>query len=238
MKIPTKHYSVANCFSSYLLPHILFVPEVELRKKAAMTCCLAWNLSLFPDAEREEHIDRIWKLFEADNQGTATPDMVEQGFKLDLSMLILQKLDLFPWVRTNIPKADLSTYGGHDVLSIATGNAAAEEIKIATCPSPLGLPLIIDTLRTIQSETAAQAELLLERVVEIPQAISDIDATRMVTLYGVQRADLVSYRRMLTVWYDSQPAPSVRRVINHWKGVVDEIEADTKGVLNILASCS
>lgn len=56
-------------------------------------------------------------------------------------------------------------------------------------------------------------------------------------LYGVQRADLVSYHRMLTVWHDSQPAPSVRRVINHWKGVVDEIEADTKVVLNILASC-
>lgn len=237
MQILTKHYSVANCFSSYLLPHILFVPEVELRKKAAMTCCLAWNLSLFPEAERKEHIDRIWKLFEADNQGTATPG-AEQGFKLDLSMLILQKLDLLPWVRTNIPKADLNTHDGHDVLSIATGSAAAEEIKIATCPSPLGLPLIIDTLRTIQSETATQAELLLERGGEIPQAISDIDATRMVTLYGVQRADLVSYDRMLTVWHDSQPAPSVRRVINHWKGVMGKIEADTKLVLNILASCS
>ncbi|WP_426079029.1 hypothetical protein [Janthinobacterium sp. PSPC3-1] len=238
MNIPTKHYSVANCFSSYLLPHILFVPEFELRKKAVMTCCLGWNLSLFSDAEREEHIDRLWKLFEVDNQGTATTGMVEQGFKLELRMLIVQKLDLFPWVRTHIPKADLSSHAGHDVLIIATGNAAAEEIKIATCPSPLGLPLIIDTLRTIQSDTAAQAEQMLERVVDIPQAISDIDATRMVTLYGVQRADLVSYRRMLTMWHDSQPAPSVRRVINHWQSVVDEIEADTNVVLNILARCS
>lgn len=238
MKMPTKHYSVADCFSSYMLPHILYEPEFELRKKAVMRCCLGWNLSLFPNAEREEHIDRIWKLVEADNQHVATPGMVEQGFKLDLRALILQKLDQFPWVRTNIPRAGLHTHGGHDVLTIATGNAAAEEVKIATHPSPLGLPLIIDTLRTIQSDTVGQAEQMLGKVVDIPHAVSDIDATRMVTLYSVQRADLVSYRRMLTVWYDSQPAPSVRRVINHWQGVLEEIEADTKVVLNILASCS
>jgi hypothetical protein len=53
----------------------------------------------------------------------------------------------------------------------------------------------------------------------------------------VQRADLVGYQRILTAWCDIQPAASVKRVIGHWLGVLDEIQADTKAVLNILISC-
>lgn len=59
----------------------------------------------------------------------------------------------------------------------------------------------------------------------------------MTTTYCVQRADLVGYQRILTVWRDTQPAASVKRVIGHWLGVLAEIEADTKAVLNILVSC-
>lgn len=59
----------------------------------------------------------------------------------------------------------------------------------------------------------------------------------MTIAYCVQRADLVGYQRILTVWRDTQPASSVKRVIGHWLGVLAEIEADTKAVLNILVSC-
>jgi len=38
------------------------------------------------------------------------------------------------------------------------------------------------------------------------------------------------------VWRDTQPASSVKRVIGHWLGVLDEIEADTKTALGILSS--
>jgi hypothetical protein len=54
-----------------------------------MSCCLAWNISLFPEAEQEDHIDRIWKMVEADNRD-APPSGLEQGFKQDLRMLIAQ----------------------------------------------------------------------------------------------------------------------------------------------------
>jgi hypothetical protein len=58
----------------------------------------------------------------------------------------------------------------------------------------------------------------------------------MATAYCVQRADLIGYHRMLTVWRDTQPASSVKRVIGHWLDVLDEIEVNTKAVLGILAS--
>ena len=59
----------------------------------------------------------------------------------------------------------------------------------------------------------------------------------MTTAYCVQRADLVSYQRILTVWRDTQAAASVKRVITHWLGVLDEIQANTIAVLTILVSC-
>lgn len=50
--------------------------------------------------------------------------------------------------------------------------------------------------------------------------------------------DLAVYRCTLKVWLAAQPAPGVKRVIGPWLGVLAEIEADAKPVLNILVSCS
>jgi hypothetical protein len=174
-------------------------------------------------------------MVEADNQ-EAPPPGLEQGFKLDLRMLVAQKQELFPWTHTNIPKADLIGAGVHDVLRIATGTGTAEELEILAWPNPTGLPLIIEHLRSIQSDTAAQVGLL-EQASRTPGAFTDIEATQMTTAYCVQRADLVAYQRILTAWRDTQPAASVKRVIGHWLGVLAEIEADTMAVLNILVSC-
>jgi hypothetical protein len=230
-----KQFNVACCFSSFMLPHVLFVEDFETRKKATMSCCLAWNISLFPEAEQEDHIDRIWKMVDADNQD-APPPGLEHGFKQDLRLLVEQKNELFPWTHTNIPKADLIGAGRRDVLRIATGTSPAEEIEILAWPNPTGLPLIIEHLRSIQQNTAAQVELLAQAK-RVPGSFTDIEATQMTTSYCVQRADLIGFQRMLTVWRDTQPAASVKRVIGRWLGVLADIEANTKAVLNILVSC-
>ena len=45
-----------------MLPQVMFVRDFEERKKAAMYCCLGWNISLLPDvAQREQHIEMVWK---------------------------------------------------------------------------------------------------------------------------------------------------------------------------------
>ena len=147
-----------------------------------------------------------------------------------------QKQELFPWTHTNIPKADLIGAERHDVLRIATGTSPDEEVEILAWPNPTGLPLIIEHLRGIQNDTGAHVELLAQAR-RVPGSFTDIEATQMTTAYCVQRADLVSYQRILTVWRDTQPAASVKRVIDHWLGVLADIEADTKAVLNILVSC-
>ncbi len=89
---------------------------------------------------------------------------------------------------------------------------------------PLGLPHLIEVLRNIQRNTAAQ----------VPDVLGDIDVTYVVTAYCVQRADLIGYDRFLSVWKETQPAASVQRVIGHWKNVLTEIDLDTMSILRTL----
>ena len=231
MTLKIKHHSVASCFSTFMLPYVLFVPDFEMRQKAVRTCCLGWNISLFHGAaEREEHIDRIWRMVAADTKG-AHPPGLQNGFKQDLRTLVNLKADLFPWLLTNVPKADLIRSGGHDVLEIATGTGDAEEIKVVCRPDPAGLPLVIDFLKGVQRDTADQVELLAQARFATG-VLTDIDSTKMTTAYCMQRADLIGYRRVLTLWRETQPAPSVKRVLGHWLGVLDEIERNTRAVLD------
>jgi hypothetical protein len=229
-----KHYTAAACFTSFVLPYVLFVREFEERQKAVMTGCLAWNISLFPDpAQREQQIHRVWEMVEADNP--APPPGLEHGYKNDLRMLAEQKCDLFPWLMTNIPRAELSQNGTQEMLSIRTGKSDVEEVKLVIHPDPLGLPIIIEVLRGIQQDTAEQVALM-ERVRCNPGVLSDIDRTVATTAYCVQRADLIGYHRMLTVWRETQPAPRVKSVIGYWLEVFNEIEVNSKAVLNSLVS--
>jgi hypothetical protein len=64
MKTPT----TASCFATYALPHVLSVDNFGKRRRIGMIRCLAWNISLFPDArQREEHIEMVWNMSLNDN---------------------------------------------------------------------------------------------------------------------------------------------------------------------------
>lgn len=215
-----------------MLPHILFVQDFQERKKTVLICCLAWNISLFPDAEqREQQIDMVWKMTEADNKEPPPPGL-EHGFKQDMRMLVAKKRDLFPGLIANIPTAELAQKNRHDVLCIKT-EGSVKEVELVTWLDAAGLPHIIEALRRIQEDTAVQVGLM-HRARRAGGVLSDIETSRMITAYCVQRADLIGYHRMLTVWRDTQPAPSVKRVICHWLGVLGEIEKNSKVVLAIL----
>lgn len=227
-----KQHTTASCFSTFMLPYVLFEDDLKARQKVVAVCCLSWNLSLFPDAaQREEQIKMIWKMFEDDNEEPPPPGL-EQGFKEELRMLVAKKQDLFPWLTRNIPKADLSRKGTRDVLTVETAEGV-EKIKVVTHPDPMGLPLIIDVLREIQKNTKKQVPLM-ERAMGTQGVFNDIEKAKIITTYCVQRADLLSYHRIFNVWRETQPAPRVKQVIGHWLEVLNEIEANTKKVLKAL----
>jgi hypothetical protein len=123
MKTPT----TATCFAIYTLPHVLFVDDFEERQRIAMICCLAWNISLFPEArQREEYIEMVWNMGLNDNHPLRPPDGMEHGWKEDMRMLIEKKHDLFPRLMRRIPKAELLQQKPHDVLSLKTDDGSDE----------------------------------------------------------------------------------------------------------------
>ncbi len=228
MKTPT----TASCFATYILPHVLFVDDFEERRRIAMICCLAWNISLFPEArQREKHIQMVWNMGLNDNP-EPPPVGMEHGWKSEMRMLAAKKHDLFPRLIRRIPKAELVQQQPHDVLSVRTDDGS-DEIALVTHPRVEGLPYIIPALRRMREDTEKQVETL-QRIAQTPGVLKKVVEPRMGTAYCAQRADLIGYHRMLTVWQEAQPDPLIKRGIGLWLGVIDEIEAHTKAVLRLI----
>lgn len=232
--VPSQH-TVVSCFATYLLPHLLFLDDFAARQKMAAVCCLAWNVSLLSSpAERIEHVDMAWKTTARSDSGLSPPAGVELGFKGKLHDLIAQKQELFPRVLAKISKAELKRANGHDVL-MAGVHDDTEPVPLVAHPHPSGLPHFIEVLKGIGRDTAEQATVL-ETALSTPGALGDAVRVRLEIAYAKQRADLISYRRILARWSLDQPGPSVRRVIGYWLGVLDDIEGSTKATLGLLRS--
>jgi hypothetical protein len=224
--------TTASCFATYLLPHVLFVDDFEERRRVAMICCLAWNISLFPETrQREDHIEMVWNMSLNDNP-LPPPDGMEYGWKEDMRMLIEKKRDLFPQLMGRIPKADLVQQKPHDVLSVQTDDGS-DEISLVTHPRVDGLPHILPVLHRMREDTEKQVETL-QRIAQIPGGLRKVIEPRMATAYCAQRADLIGYHRMLTVWREEQSDPLLRNGLGQWLGVINAIEAHTKKVLSII----
>ena len=58
----------------------------------------------------------------------------------------------------------------------------------------------------------------------------------MLTAYCAQQADLHSHHRMLAAWSEASSEPELKSGIGRFLLAVDEIEADKKAVLGILAA--
>lgn len=226
--------SLASCFATYLLPHVLFVADFEERQQIVRVCCLAWNIGLFPYAEdRERHIKRAVDLIVTDAIGP-TPPGFNQGFADELHMLVELKRDLFPWQFTTITRAELERTPRADILSV-DDDKAATRIDLARSPTIVGLPVITKALVQMQRDTQQQRRTL-EQAGTTPGLIEHVVTRDMVTAYCAQRADLRGYHRMLVTWREASHQPEMASAIERFLATIDEIEDDTKAVLGILAA--
>jgi hypothetical protein len=211
---------------------VLFVDEFEKRQRIAMICCVAWNISLFPDArQREDHIDMTWKMSLTDNP-QPPPNGMESGWKREIRMLISQKHDLFPRLMCRIPRVELAQRLPHDVLSVRTDDQEIE-ITLVTHPRVEGLPHIIPALDRMREDTEKQVQTL-QHIAKIPGGLKKVLEPGIATAYCAQRADLIGHHRMLTVWMEAMHDPLIKNGIGQWLGVLGEIEADTKAALEII----
>jgi len=229
-----KRHTTASCFATYLLPHVLFVADFEERQRIAKVCCLAWNIGLFPDAaERERQTMQALDLILADAAETASPGFRE-GFADELRRLVETKRDLFPWRFENVMEADLKWTPRGDVLVVGNGKAV-ERTDLSRRPSIAALPIITKALVQMHRDTQAQRHTL-EEARATPGLVEQVVTPDMVTLYCAQRADLRSYHRMLTAWREEASLPEMKAGIDRFLQVVNEIEEDSKAVLEILVA--
>lgn len=232
-----RRYSTASCFATYLLPHVLFVADPEERGRIAKVCCLAWNLALFPDAgQREHHLERTLDLL-LDGAKATPPPGFRQGYGDEVRMLVDAKRDLFPWQLDNVMDARLApATGGTDVLSVDT-RQATERIELALTPSIMGAHIITKALVQMHQDTKAQRRTLEDAARRAPDLLEQVATEDMLTAYCAQRADLRGYHRMLAEWREEVASePELKASIGRFLAAVDEIEADTRAVLDVLAA--
>jgi len=229
-----KRHTTASCFATYMLPHVLFVADFEERERIARVCCLAWNIGLFPDAaERAHHIENTLALF-FDGEEALPPPGVRQGYGEELHMLADLKRDLFPWRFENVMEVGLKRTPRGDVLVVDNGKAV-ERIDLSRPPPIEGLPIITKALVQMHGDTQAQRRTLEEARVT-PGLVEHVATPDMVTLYCAQRADLRGYHRMLTAWREEASMPEMKAGIDRFLQAVNEIEEDSKAVLDILVA--
>ena len=149
-------------------------------------------------------------------------------------MLADLKRDLFPWRFENVMEAGLKRTPRGDVLVVDNGKAV-ERIDLSRPPSIEGLPIITKALVQMHRDTQAQRRTL-EEARATPELVEQVVTPDMVTLYCAQRADLRGYHRMLTAWREETSMPEMKAGIDRFLQAVNEIEEDSKAVLEILVA--
>ena len=233
--------STASCFATYLLPHVLFVADAEERARIARVCYLAWNIALFPEArEREHHVEGTVALIlrDAEADPCPPPPGFRQGFADELRWLIEAKRELFPWQAANVMDARLEPgpRTGVDVLAV-DADGTVERTELVLSPSIMGAHIVTRALVRMHQDTRAQRGTLEQAARRTPDLLKQAVTGDMLTAYCAQRADLRGYQRMLTEWREEVASePELEAGIGRFLAALDEIEADTKAVLDILAA--
>ena len=128
--------------------------------------------------------------------------------------------------------ADLEQTTRADILIVDNGKTV-ERIELARRLPIAGLPIITKTIVQIHKDTQAQRNTL-EQARATPGLIEQVATWEMVTAYCAQRADLRGYYRMLTAWREEASLPEMKSGIDRFLQAINEIEADSKAVLEIL----
>ncbi len=227
-----KHCATANCFAAYVRPHLLFVHDFSGRERVVMACGLAWNIGSVPDAaRREQQIDRMWQMLDANNRALPTLEMAQE-FTRNLRKLIAHKRNLFPWSTTVIQMAQLAQKQGRDVLCVKT-QACVEDVALDIEPDTADWPTFAEHVRRVHDDTAIQAELICQ--MKLSDAMfNDVDTTHIVAAYCVLRADVATYRETLAQGQQMQKLRVDKDAIRDCLAMLSEIEEDSTVALSAL----
>lgn len=216
LSFEAQRYSVESCFASFLLPYLLFVDNFDDRRNLTHVVCFAWNVALFGDVGlREQHMEAVFE---------------QEGALTELRSMVAAKRELFPGVTQNVKTAELSRGQRYDELRVG-----AVKRDLVTSPRPAGVPLILKALEKLRDDTRAVFGLL-KGAGDVGRVMSDVEATRIATIYCIQRADLLSYQTMFRHWNGEFEALGLLPIMGKWQNLVQEVDDLTSEVLAMVAT--
>lgn len=220
-------YRAADCFSSIIFSRLVFVKSPRLREVMVSVGAFAWNIGCCRDA-----VQRQAQLTEACNKGGAAHRTDGGSFAGALRELVALKVTLFPWIDT---KVDAVTCCGDEeemVLRVWSGSRS-EKVSILVSPPVQNAVEFANSMETIAQCTAAQLPLLSNALIA-PGFLSDIDRTKMASIYSVQSANMLGYARILQEWARMAPSPQQLEAIQRASRLVTESERNTHQLLRVL----
>jgi hypothetical protein len=135
---------------------------------------------------------------------------------------------------STIAEAELVQRQPHEILRVRT-DEGRQEIPLVIHPRVESLPYILPALRRMREDTERQLEML-QYLAGTPGGLKRVGEPYVATVYCAQRADLIGYHRMLAVWQETQSDPLIKGGLGQWLGMLDEIDAHTKALLEIIVS--
>ncbi|EFL91621.1 hypothetical protein REG_1411 [Candidatus Regiella insecticola LSR1] len=126
----------------------------------------------------------------------------------------------------------LVNQGRYDVLTV-TINDKEEKHEFPIFPGIEGMPLVLQELMTMQSDTAAQVNELKKRMSCFDSVIEE-EVMTLIATYRVQRADMMGYHRRFSHWRDTISNPLESQGIALGFQLIYDINANAKTILSLL----
>jgi len=130
MKPKASNPKMSEILLEYASDYIGMGVTIEEKRHYLDSAVLAWNLSCFPEVEREKQMQASVKKLETLNPGSKNVEIL----KHNLEILIQKKLTEFPGVKKLIVNAEISIVAGKECLYVASTDFQQSDVSL---PEPI-----------------------------------------------------------------------------------------------------
>jgi len=222
-----KLYRASECFASMVFALTAPIDGFVLRRLAVGICVLGWNVGCeSDDVRRKERLDRAHQSVKV-----LSPESRKRFLEV-LESAVTTRMTTFSWIHAKIDGAELQKSGEETKLLVKISQHTDAHVMLSD-PPVCRLPELLTSIEDIQVSTAAQ-HMLLSRMINVPGALSDMDQTRICSVYSVQLLRIDGYRAFLRRWTKTDLSPDQRDTIRNCILLLDLAENSTRKLIRLL----
>ena len=222
---------IGECFGSLAFGRIAGLANHALREVIIQIAVLGWNIGCTHDP-----VLRVQKLMAARSRAAAILGSGDAKFGELLEDFISRKEALFPWLRTEVGVSELKVTDDAVEMLVTTA-ATTHRMKLMSSAPIDALGSFCRAIEEIASCTEIQAPLLI-RILDVPNGLTDIDKTKITSIYSCQAGNLVGYEQLVARW-SQEPLSDAQRVkLREAKRNIASAQSDTAHLLKALLSQS